>query len=119
MKKALLYFFSILMISGGIFHILSPEFYAEMIPSFIPKSFANIAIAFVELAIGVAFFTRFKAFAGLSFCILMIAFLPIHIWDLFKEKPAVGSTNIAIVRLLVQFLIIYTSWWLYKSLKKT
>lgn len=119
MKKVLIYFFSILMILGGIFHIIKPEFYSEMIPHFISQHFANIAIAVVELVIGITFFTQYKELASLCFCILMIVFLPIHIWDLFKEKPAVGSVDIAIVRLFIQFLVIYSSWWLYKSLKKT
>ncbi len=42
--------------------------------------------------------------------ILMLLFLPIHISDVFSETPAVGSHNAALIRLPVQFLLIFIAW---------
>ena len=48
----------------------------------------------------------------------MVAFLPIHIWDLFKEVPAIGSQNAAIIRLIVQFIFIALTYLAYKAESK-
>ena len=40
----------------------------------------------------------------------MLLFLPIHISDVFSEAPAVGSHNAALIRLPVQFLLIFIAW---------
>jgi uncharacterized membrane protein len=103
------------MIAGAIGHVLTPEIYSVMIPSFIPEDFANVSAAIIEALIGITLFipsTRNRA--GLGFLILMLAFLPIHIWDAFQDLPAVGSTWIALFRIVIQFLLIYTGWWIYK-----
>lgn len=45
----------------------------------------------------------------------MIVFLPIHIWDVTKEIPAIGSKTAAGIRLGIQFLLIAAGWWIYKT----
>jgi len=45
----------------------------------------------------------------------MIAFLPIHVWDLFRAEPAIGSMNAAIIRVLIQFVLIYLGWRIWKK----
>ncbi len=100
-------------------HILTPEIYSVMIPSLISEEFANVSAAVIEALIGITLFipsTRNRA--GLGFLILMLAFFPIHIWDAFQDEPAVGSTWIALFRIIIQFLLIYTGWWIYKSPSK-
>jgi uncharacterized membrane protein len=42
--------------------------------------------------------------------LLMIAFLPLHIVDVFKDNPAIGSTTLAYIRLPIQFILIYWAW---------
>ena len=39
------------------------------------------------------FIPKYRHWGGLGFCVLMLAFLPLHIWDLFKEQPAVGHAD--------------------------
>lgn len=119
MKKylalGLTFLFAALMLMSAVNHIRNPEFYEPMIPSFIPPLFANIVAAIAEALVGIALLIpTYRRWGGLGFFLLMVAFLPIHIWDLMKETPAVGSTNAAIIRLLVQFVLIYAGWWLSK-----
>ena len=49
--------------------------------------------------------------------ILMIIFLPIHIWDMFKEDPFIGTKTIAFVRIALQVVMIYGGLWIYKKHK--
>ena len=99
------------MLLGAIGHIMNPDFYGPMIPSFISKSFANWAATIVEAAIGIGLIIpSTRKFAAWGFFLLMLAFLPIHIWDVFREEPAVGSRVGAYIRLALQFVLIYGGW---------
>jgi len=46
---------------------------------------------------------------------MMLVFLPLHIIDIFKENPAIGSHQAAIIRLPVQFLFIAWAWYIHKK----
>ncbi len=119
LKYLLLAITSFLMIYGSYNHVANPAFYNGFIPDFLPKLAVNYFSAVVELIVGILLIipkTRAKGF--LSFSILMVAFLPIHIWDLFKEVPAIGSQNAAIIRLIVQFIFIALTYLAYKAESK-
>jgi hypothetical protein len=45
----------------------------------------------------------------------MIIFLPLHVWDVFRDKPAIGSHQIALIRLPIQFLLIFIGWFISKK----
>ena len=110
-KKILPYLLAALMLLGAIGHIFNPDFYHPMIPSFISKSFANWAATVVEALIGIGLIIpTTRKLAGWGFLGLMIAFLPIHIWDVFREEPAVGSRVGAWIRLALQFVLIFAGW---------
>ncbi len=107
MVKALSILFGILMLGGAVGHLVAPEFYAGLIPEPIPESLANGLAVVVEAAIGIGLLVpRTRAKAGLAFAVLMVGFMPLHIWDATKELPMVGSHAAAAVRLVVQVLFI-------------
>ncbi len=109
--------FAFAMIAGAIGHAVSPEMYEPLIPEPIPPAFANIASVIAEGAIGVLLIVpKTRALGAAGFCALMVAFMPIHIWDALKDEPFVGSTGAAIVRLVVQVGLIAASAWLAKTL---
>lgn len=119
MKKTLSYFFGIVLILSGIAHLIKPEMYAPLIPDFIPESVANILAFITEIAVGILLILpKYRHLGGLGFVILMLAFMPIHIWDYTKDVPFVGSKMGAIIRIIVQVLFIYAGWWIYKSSNK-
>ncbi|MFN0048161.1 MAG: hypothetical protein ACKVOU_03440 [Cytophagales bacterium] len=115
MKLFLTYLFGTVLIFGGIAHFLKPEVYFPFIPIFLPKLACVYLSGFVEIALGTGVFIRkFKHRATLGILLLMIAFLPLHIVDVFKENPAIGSHLLAIIRVPVQFLLIYWAFYIHK-----
>jgi len=119
LKLIIVFLLAALMLLGAFNHIYAPETYAAFIPEFIPENLANILSTITEGIVGIALIIpKYRKWGGLGFCILMIAFLPIHIWDLTKEVPAIGSKMAATIRLVVQFLLIATGWWIYRTSSK-
>ncbi|NER17702.1 DoxX family protein [Spongiivirga citrea] len=118
-RKIIAIIFGLFLLFGAYNHIANPEFYAPMIPDFVPENVANILAAITELVVGVLLIIpKYQKWGGLGFAILMLIFLPIHIWDLTKEAPAVGSKTAATIRLVIQFIVIALGWWIYKGSKK-
>ncbi|MEI9921460.1 MAG: hypothetical protein WDO14_22135 [Bacteroidota bacterium] len=118
MTVTLIVFFAILFLAGGLNHIFNPKFYKYFIPGGLPKLTVNYVSGILEILLGagVAFVeTRYWSAAGIL--ILMILFLPLHVIDLFRERPAIGSRLLAIIRLPVQFLLIWGAWWLMQQYK--
>lgn len=116
MKKILPYLLAALLLLSAVGHIVSPAFYAPMIPPFISEALANILAALTEAILGIALlWPRYRKWGGLGFMVLMVAFLPIHVWDVVREDPAVGSRLAAAFRLVMQFVLIYAGWWVWKK----
>lgn len=115
LKKAFYYISLLIIVSSMLFgaynHIAAPEFYNNFIPDFLPKLIVNYISAIIEFIIGVlVIFPKMRVLGAKAFIILMICFFPVHIWDLFREEPAIGSFNLAVVRIFIQFLFIYMAY---------
>lgn len=116
LKLTLTFLFGAFMIIGGINHFVKPEMYSPFVPSFLPNVAINYLAGFVEIVIGFGVFVpRFRSISTLGILILMIVFLPLHIIDVFKEKPAIGSHQAALIRLPIQFLLILWAWFINKK----
>ena len=104
------------MIFSGVNHFLQPAFYDPFIPGFVPKALANYGSGIVEIALGIGlFWPRFRYRAAQGVFVLMLIFLPLHLWDLVREDPAIGSQQAAIIRVIVQVGFIAWAWWLSKK----
>ena len=103
---------AIFLILGGVQHFISPTNYIPFVPSFLPFTMAIIYISgLFEILFGLAlFFKKYETIGAWGILILMLLFLPIHIWDVFSDTPAIGSHNAALIRLPVQFLLIFIAW---------
>lgn len=107
---------AVLLIYGGFNHFYKPEFYNGFIPDFLPKLIVNYISGTIELLLGFGLFIKgFQKKSAYGIFLLMLAFLPIHIWDMLKELPAIGSKTAAYIRIVVQFLFIAWAWFLYKK----
>ena len=107
-----------MMIFGAYNHVADPEFYNGFIPDFFPKLTVNYISAIVELIIGVLIILpNWRRLGALLFIGLMVAFFPIHIWDLLKDVPAIGSKQLAMIRLVVQFIFIGIAYFVFKKAK--
>lgn len=116
LRIALIVFYAVLMLAGAVNHVVSPAFYAALVPSFIPLVLANVLSTVVEGVIGAVmvlslFRPRFRRLGLLAFTGLMVAFVPIHVWDLLKDAPAIGSHTAAVIRLVVQGGFIASALW--------
>ena len=99
---------------AGIMHFIKPQFFKHFIPEVFPKLLVNYVIGFIEFALGFGlFFLETVKNASLGIFILLIILLPIHIWDLTKERPAIGSKKLAIIRIPLQFLLMYGIYFVY------
>lgn len=123
MKHQLLTLIKILlalfMIYGGVQHFVKPDFYMPFVPSFLPYPIAVIYVSgIIEIVLGFALLVnkKFAKLGALGVLVLMILFLPIHIWDVFSETPAIGSHDAALIRLPIQFVLIALSWKVYSTL---
>ncbi len=93
---------------AGIMHLIKPDFFKHFIPDFLPKKLVNYVVGFLEFSVGFGlFFSETVKFASIGIIILLLIFLPIHIWDVTKKRPAIGSKKIAIIRIPLQFLLLY------------
>jgi uncharacterized membrane protein len=101
---------------AGITHWLKPKLFKRFIPNFLPKLWINYIVGILELSVGIGLFlTDYYQHAGALMFILMVIFLPIHIWDVFREKPAIGSKKIAYIRLPLQFVLLYIAYFIYTN----
>lgn len=99
---------------AGIMHIIKPDFFKHFIPDFLPKKLVNYVVGFVEFSLGFGlFFAETNKIASLGILLILVLLLPIHIWDVPKKKPAIGSKKIAIIRIPLQFLLMYGIYVMY------
>ena len=101
-------------IYAGIMHFIKPRFFNHFIPAGLPKLAVNYIAGFIEFFLGIGlFFPAVTNDASLGIFILLILFLPIHIWDATKIKPAIGSKKLAYIRIPLQFLLMYGAYLIY------
>ena len=101
---------------AGVMHIIKPNFFKHFIPNGFPKLTVNYIAGIVEFSVGIGlFFPQTASYAAIGIFILLVLFLPIHIWDATKERPAIGSKIIAYVRIPLQFLLMYGAYLLYQN----
>ncbi|TYP97916.1 putative membrane protein [Tenacibaculum adriaticum] len=106
--------FGVFFAFAGIMHFIKPKIFNRFIPNFLPKLAINFVAGFFELAIGIGLvFNQTSKKAALAMFILMLVFLPIHVWDVFREKPAIGSKKIALLRIPLQFLLLFIAYLIY------
>jgi uncharacterized membrane protein len=117
-KKIISYLLAILLIVGGIAHFTSPEISTGFIPGFLPATLVHVVIGVLEIVLGIGVFIPvWKEKAMLGIMILMICFLPLHVIDIFRENPVIGSQIAAIIRVPVQLLIIAGAWYAWRGLR--
>lgn len=106
--------FGVFFCYAGFMHFKKPNFFNGFIPDFLPKIIVNYTFGVIEFILGIGLFFKLTLEnSSLGIFLLLILFLPIHIWDLSKEKPAIGTKKVAVIRILLQFLLIYIAYLIY------
>ena len=111
---------ALFMIYAGAQHFIKPTFFMPFVPAFLPLKTTIIYVSgAVEILLGaMLFLKKYAKFGALGMFILLILFLPIHIWDVFSETPAIGSKQAALIRLPIQFLLIFITWKIKNSISE-
>ena len=118
LKITFLYLLAFILISGGINHFAMPEYYNAFIPEGIDPIMANYFAGILEICLGVGLIIlKSRRISALGITFLMIAFLPLHVIDVFVDEPAIGSKLMAYIRLPFQFLFIFWPWEIWKNLR--
>ena len=116
MKIFLTLSFGILLILAGMAHFIKPEIYFAMIPKIFPPKETNYLAGVIEILCGIAvFIPTFRSLGTLGIFVLMLLFLPIHIIDACRDSPAIGSHQLALLRIPLQFILIAWAWYIYKD----
>lgn len=109
------------MINGGVQHFLKPDFYVPFVPAFLPFTMSIIYLSgVIEILLGLALFLKkdYAKFGALGLLLMMIAFLPVHVVDVFSATPAMGTHTAALIRLPIQFAFIALIWKVYRTLSQ-
>ena len=106
--KVLQILLALFFIYGGIQHFIKPAFYQPFVPAFLPFKTAIIYMSGVlEVLFGLLLLIpKYTKLGAMGILVLLLIFLPVHVWDVFSETPAIGSQKAAYIRLPVQFLFI-------------
>ncbi|MFK7970074.1 MAG: hypothetical protein AB8F95_06885 [Bacteroidia bacterium] len=111
LKKIIAFILGAFMILAGVTHLVNPGLSSGLIPDFLPETLVHIIFFIIEAGLGIAVFVpkwRNKALLGIF--ILMIFFLPIHIIDVTRDQPVIGSFTAAVIRIPIQLLFIFLAW---------
>jgi uncharacterized membrane protein len=115
-KLILTFMFGAFMIFGGVNHFLKPAMYAPFLPEFLPREAINIMVGVLEIMVGIAaFIPQYRSWGTWGILVLMLVFLPLHIIDVFRDNPAIGSHKAALIRVPFQFLFILWAWFIYRE----
>ena len=99
------------MLAGGVTHFVRPEVFDGFVPAFLPNGPIHILAGVTESAVGLALIIpTLRRWGGLALALVCLAYTPLHIWDLFRPDPVIAPQGAAIVRLLVQFALIYAGY---------
>jgi uncharacterized membrane protein len=116
LKLLLTFLFGLFMMLGGAMHFINPEMYNPFIPDFLLKDLVNYASGVLEIIVGLAaMIPRYRSLGTLGILLLMLAFLPLHVMDVFSDQPAIGNHQLALIRLPIQFVFIAWAWFINKK----
>ena len=111
------YLLGLVLVLSGIVHFIKTEFYVQIMPSFLPFSEALVYISgLVEIVLGLLLcYCKTTQKAAFGIIILFIAIFPANINMYFNHERFANSELELLLRLPVQFILIY---WAYLYTKK-
>ncbi len=108
-----LYIMAVVYIAAGVNHFINPAFYVRIMPPYLPYPGTLVYVSGVaEVVLGVALlFPATRSLAAWGIILMLIAFLPVHIYMLQADKFSQMAPWMLWARLLLQALLIY---WAYR-----
>ena len=97
-------------IVAGILHFVRPRSYVSIMPSYIPYQKEMVYLSGIaEIVFGAMLFTTLKDYALWGIILMLIAFIPVHIYMFEKVAPR----WVLILRVPLQFALMF---WAYTYL---
>ena len=118
-KSILIIISSIFYIIVGIKHFIDPNFFIAIVPPYLPYQLEIVYISgFFEILFGIMIiFPKYRFYGAVGLILLLIAVFPANIYLALRKEAqeAIGaSQQIAIWRLPIQGLLIWTAYWIRK-----
>ena len=112
MKNLNVYLMGIIYIYLGILHFTNTDFYFPYMPDFLPYHWELIiasGVAEIVLGLGV-FFKKYRNYSVWGIILILIVFLSVHFNMLIPENSLGNHISLLILRVFVQFGLIYWAW---------
>jgi len=107
------YLLGLLFIIGGVNHFRKPKLYERIMPPYIPAHSSLVLISgIIEMVFGFMLITKeSQSIAAWGIILLLIIFIPVHLFMLQNKKAALKLPKwVLVIRLPLQLALIY---WAY------
>ena len=108
-----LYLMASMYVIAGIFHFARPKMYLRIMPRYLPAHKLLVYLSgLAEIALGIGLcFPLTKDLSIYGIIIMLLIFLLVHFYMLSSKKAGAGIPQwILLVRLPLQFLLIWWAW---------
>lgn len=109
-----LYIMALMYIIAGVMHFVKPKMYMRIMPRYLPNHKLLVHLSGIaEIVLGLALcIPALKTVAIYGIIAMLIVFLLVHFYMLSGEKASAGiPTWILILRIPLQFGLMYWAWW--------
>jgi len=103
----------------GVLHFTNTDFYFPYMPNFIPFHKEMILISgLLEILLGFSlFFDKIRKYALWGLILMLIVFMTVHLNMLLPQNNLGNSIYLLVLRILIQFFLIYCCWFYIKNPK--
>ena len=103
----------------GVLHFTNTDFYFPYMPNFIPFHKEMILISgLLEILLGFSlFFVKIRKYALWGLILMLIVFMTVHLNMLLPQNNLGNSMYLLVLRILIQFVLIYCCWFYIKNPK--
>jgi len=103
----------------GVLHFTNTDFYFPYMPNFIPFHKEMILFSgLLEILLGFSlFFDKIRKYALWGLILMLIVFMTVHLNMLLPQNNLGNSIYLLLLRILIQFFLIYCCWFYIKNPK--
>ena len=105
---------ALMYVFAGVMHFIKPKMYMRIMPRYLPNhKFLVYLSGIAEIVLGLALcIPVFKTIAVYGIIAMLIVFLLVHFYMLTGKKASAGIPKwILILRIPLQFGLMYWAWW--------
>ncbi|WP_323788106.1 MauE/DoxX family redox-associated membrane protein [Psychroserpens sp.] len=110
----LLYVMPLMYVVAGTMHFIKPKAYMRIMPRYLPNPKLLVYLSGIaEIVLGIALcIPALEVYAVYGIIAMLLVFLLVHFYMLSGEKASAGIPKwILIIRIPLQFGLMYWAWW--------